>query len=90
MEISTIHQSLRLCASNIVMTMLSATFMPTGVEALLMVIAGHGQLARLWRTCHLHIKILYIELTELRQVPLSFAIFYDKELIIPLNLTYNL
>ena len=61
--------------------MLNATFMPTGVEALVMVIAGHGQLARPWRTCHLHIKTLYIELTELRQVPLSFITFFVKKLI---------
>ena len=53
--------------------------MPTGVEALVMVIAGHGQLARLWRTCHLHIKILFIELTEQRQVPLSLTNFLTKD-----------
>ena len=63
------------------MTMLNATFMPTGVEALVKVIAGPGQLARLWRTCHLHIEILFIELTELRQVPLSFTTFFDEKLI---------
>ena len=61
------------------MTMLNATFMPTGVEALVMVIAGAGRLARLWRTCHLHIKILFIELTEQRQVPLSLTNFLTKD-----------
>ena len=62
------------------MTMLNATFMPTGVEALAMVIVGPGQLARPWRTCHLHIKILFIGLTEQRQVSLLFTTFFDEKI----------
>ena len=42
--------------------------MPTGVEALVKAIAGRGQRVHLWKTCRLHIKTRFTELTELSQV----------------------
>ena len=59
--------------------------MPTGVEVLVKVIAGPGQLVHLWKTCRLHIKTRFTKLTELSQV-LIFICNTFKEYLINYNL----
>ena len=55
--------------------------MPTGVEDLVKVIAGPGQLVHLWKTWHLHIKIRFTELTELSQVLIFICNTFNEYLI---------
>ena len=55
--------------------------MPTGVEDLVKVIAGPGQLVHLWKTCHLHTKIRFTELTELSQVLIFICNTFNEYLI---------
>ena len=55
--------------------------MPTGVEVLVKEIAGPGQLVRLLKTCRLHIKTRFTELTELSQVLIFICSTFNEHLI---------
>ena len=55
--------------------------MPTGVEVLVKVIAGPGQLVHLWKTCRLHIKTRFTKLTELSQVLIFICNTFNEYLI---------